>query len=252
MNYYNFHLGDYIKHTVHLSNAEDLAYRRLLDLYYDTERPIPTDIPLVSRRLRVGIDELQSVLNEFFVMTDEGYKNMRADDEIAAYHAYLEKQRMNGKQGGRPKKTHRLPTDNPSQTQTEPKKSLTNTHKPNKEIYIPACPEGLSLDLWDKFLEHRKKIKKDVTDIVVKGIIREANTANWSLDEAITIMLENSWQSFRSDFVKNLSRPLLKETSRPAIKNPDEIVVYRGKEMTREEMKQLKAKAYAEGCGYTR
>lgn len=252
MNYYNFHLGDYIKHTVHLSNAEDLAYRRLLDLYYDTEQPIPSDIPLVSRRLRVGIEELQSVLNEFFVLTDEGYKNMRADEEIAAYHEYLEKQRLNGKKGGRPKKTHRLPTANPSQTQTEPKKSLTNTHKPKKEIYIPACPEGLSIDLWEKFLEHRAKIKKDVTDIVVKGIIREAKTANWTLDEAVTILLENSWQSFRADFVKTLSRPVLKETSKPTIKNPDEMVPFEGKMMTRAEMQEIKNKRYEERTGYAR
>jgi len=36
--WYKFHLGDYITHTTHLSDAEDLAYRRLLDLYYMSEK----------------------------------------------------------------------------------------------------------------------------------------------------------------------------------------------------------------------
>ena len=34
MNYYPFHLGDYAARTAHLEPMEDLAYRRLLDLYY--------------------------------------------------------------------------------------------------------------------------------------------------------------------------------------------------------------------------
>ena len=43
MIWYKFHLGDYITHTLHLSDAEDLAYRRLLDLYYMSEAPIPLE-----------------------------------------------------------------------------------------------------------------------------------------------------------------------------------------------------------------
>ena len=34
MNYYPFHVGDYIAHTAHLHPLEDIAYRRMLDLYY--------------------------------------------------------------------------------------------------------------------------------------------------------------------------------------------------------------------------
>ena len=63
MHYYQFNIGDYIKNTIHLSLMEDLAYRRLLDMYYDSEKPIPTDIPWVSRRLRMDTDVVQNVLN---------------------------------------------------------------------------------------------------------------------------------------------------------------------------------------------
>ena len=51
MNYYPFHIGDYISHTSHLSDAEDLAYRRMIDLYYQTEEPFK-DIAWVARRIK--------------------------------------------------------------------------------------------------------------------------------------------------------------------------------------------------------
>lgn len=134
MHYYNFNIGDYMKHTLHLSPEEDLTYRRLLDMYYDTEAPIPNNIPLVSRRLRMGSEVVESVLNEFFEFTEEGYKNYRADGEIADYHKFLEKQKANGRLGGRPKKGKK-PIGNPDLTQSEPKKSLNNKQQTTNNIY---------------------------------------------------------------------------------------------------------------------
>lgn len=131
MHYFQFNIGDYIKNTIHLSLMEDLAYRRLLDHYYDSEKPIPTDIPMVSRKMRLDADIIQTVLNEFFELTPEGYRNHRADLEIASYHEYMAKQKANGSKGGRPKKTQPKPTANPSQTQNNPKQEpLTINHKP--------------------------------------------------------------------------------------------------------------------------
>ncbi|TXH13476.1 MAG: DUF1376 domain-containing protein, partial [Hyphomicrobiaceae bacterium] len=42
MHHYPFHPGDYMLDTAHLEPMEDLAYRRLLDFYYSSEKPIPT------------------------------------------------------------------------------------------------------------------------------------------------------------------------------------------------------------------
>ena len=129
MHYYQWNIGDYVKNTNHLSAMEDLAYRRLLDLYYDSEIPIPIDIPRVSRRLRLEEDIVESVLKEFFQLTDEGYKNHRADLEIASYHEYLTKQKANGIKGGRPKKTQAKPTANPDVTQNNLKHKQANTNQ---------------------------------------------------------------------------------------------------------------------------
>jgi uncharacterized protein YdaU (DUF1376 family) len=139
MNYFKFHIGDYRQATMHLTNEEDLAYRRLLEMYYDTEQPIPTDIPWVSRRLRLDSKSIESVLNDFFTLTPEGWLNHRADQEIAEYHAWIEKQKANGGKGGRPKKTQEKPTANPVLTQKN-HKPLTTNQKP--ELINPPNPPG--------------------------------------------------------------------------------------------------------------
>ena len=65
MNYYPFHIGDYISHTSHLSDAEDLAYRRMIDLYYQTEEPFK-DVAWVARRIKSTSEIVKLLLEEFF------------------------------------------------------------------------------------------------------------------------------------------------------------------------------------------
>lgn len=88
MNYYPFHIGDYLSATRHLSWDEDAAYRRLLDTYYTTEKPLPLDLRAVCRLVVASTEEqrhaVQVVLEEFFVQTPDGWVNSRADEEIKA------------------------------------------------------------------------------------------------------------------------------------------------------------------------
>lgn len=125
MIWYKFHLGDYITHTTHLSDAEDLAYRRLLDLYYMSESPIPLDTAVVARKIRLDLDITESVLSEFFEITEEGYQNTRCDAEIAKYQHQVATNRSLGKRGGRPKKTE---SETESKPNTNPKK-IKNKNK---------------------------------------------------------------------------------------------------------------------------
>ena len=85
MNYYAFHIGDYKSHTSHLSLIEDLAYRRMLDVYYLTESPLP-DVKKIARAIcmRENIEDIQTVLDEFFIDTEEGFIHERCEREIKA------------------------------------------------------------------------------------------------------------------------------------------------------------------------
>ena len=87
MHYYVFHIGDFRSSTAHLSNEEDLAYRRLIDWYYDTESPIPLSFAGVARRLRVTVEAVESVLTDFFQRTENGWINPRCEAEIAKYRS---------------------------------------------------------------------------------------------------------------------------------------------------------------------
>lgn len=85
MHYYQFNIGDYKSHTEHLSEMEDLTYRRLLDWYYLHEKPVPLDINEVARqiRMRSHTDCIAVVLQEYFDRTEFGWIHHRADAEIA-------------------------------------------------------------------------------------------------------------------------------------------------------------------------
>ena len=85
MHYYQFNIGDYQSHTAHLSEIEDLAYRRLLDWYYLHESPIIDDIPEIARqiRMRTHTESIAIVLQEFFELTQNGWSSIRANREIA-------------------------------------------------------------------------------------------------------------------------------------------------------------------------
>jgi len=89
VNYYEHHLGDYMRDTAHLSMLEEGAYRRLLDRYYATEKPLPGDIreccKLARAQSKAERDAVAVVLKEFFAFGPEGYRQGRADKEIARF-----------------------------------------------------------------------------------------------------------------------------------------------------------------------
>ena len=156
MNYYQFHIADFALHTSHLSLEEEAVYRRLLDFYYDTESPIPTETQPVIRRLRLGLhsDVVASILVEFFVSESDGWHNLRADIEINDYHKKADRARENGKNGGRPKKnnpaiTKRVIFNNPeitgSKANQEPRtinqEPLTKVKKAPSKLVKPTIHE---------------------------------------------------------------------------------------------------------------
>lgn len=87
MNYYERHIGDYLKDTSHLSLLEHGVYTRLLDVYYTREGGIPADqaARLVGARSQEEREALEIVLREFFVLFEGFYKQTRCEREIARY-----------------------------------------------------------------------------------------------------------------------------------------------------------------------
>jgi uncharacterized protein YdaU (DUF1376 family) len=212
MHFYKFHIGDYKSATAHLSNEEDLAYRRLLDMYYDTEKPIPLETDWVARRLRVGSEVVATVLADMFQETEKGWINPRCEDEIKEYHRIADRARANGKAGGRPKK----PSGNPVGTQSKPDGKLTTNHEPltNNQITTqrtsaPVCPQGVSEQVWKDFLAVRKAKRSPITETALLAIDKEAGKAGWSLEKALSECVARGWQSFKAEWVDKSSNTKL-------------------------------------------
>jgi uncharacterized protein YdaU (DUF1376 family) len=89
MNYYEHHLGDYMRDTAHLSILEDGVYRRLIDAYYIKESPLPSNIReccrLVRAQSKLERQAVEDILNEFFKETPEGWSHKRCNEVIARF-----------------------------------------------------------------------------------------------------------------------------------------------------------------------
>ena len=88
MHYYQFNIGDYVTSTQHLEPMEDLAYRRMLDLYYQKEQPLPLDNEKIAKliRMRSHCDCIAFVLSEYFTKEKDGYHNAGADKNLTALY----------------------------------------------------------------------------------------------------------------------------------------------------------------------
>jgi uncharacterized protein YdaU (DUF1376 family) len=127
VNFYKHHIGDYDADTSHLTWLEDAAYRRLICLYYRREAPVPADMAQACRLVRATTrqerDAVEAVLNEFFQLSDDGWRHKRCEAEIQAASKKAEANRTNGKTGGRPRRAgtqsvSSIPADlNPPETQ---------------------------------------------------------------------------------------------------------------------------------------
>jgi uncharacterized protein YdaU (DUF1376 family) len=138
MNYYPFHIGDYISHTSHLSDEEDLAYRRMIDMYYLSEQPF-NDSSTIARKVRSTKEIVDGILSEFFTLEDdECWHNKRIDEEIAKYHDRLNQASKAGKASAEARFNKRSTAVQPTKNQ-EP---LTKNHS----IEVAKAPKAKRLE----------------------------------------------------------------------------------------------------------
>jgi uncharacterized protein YdaU (DUF1376 family) len=135
MHYYSFHIGDYMSHTRHLSLMEDLAFRRILDFYYLHEQPIKQRDIARQIGMREYEQDVLTVLNEFFVSTDEGFVNPRADKEIENFKAMSEGgKRGAAKRWGKGGDAPPITTPKAPPIATINHEPVTSNHKPNNSV----------------------------------------------------------------------------------------------------------------------
>lgn len=210
MHYYNFHIGDYMSHTRHLSLMEDLAFRRLLDFYYLHEQPIKQRDIARQIGMREHEQDVLTVLNEFFVSTEDGFVNPRADKEIANFKAMSE----GGKRGAAKRwskgcDSPPIATSMPSPIATINQEPITNNHKPKKEsATVVACPPDVDEQVWKDWCQLRKAKRATVTPTVLNGAIGEAIKAGMSLNDFLIVWCRRGSQGLEAAWLKPEERTL--------------------------------------------
>jgi len=201
MHYYKFNISDWHLATSHLSLEEEAIYFKLINFYYDSEQAIPLETQSVCRRLRL-LDYsklVETVLHEFFIKSDDGWHHNRCDDEIEKYHHKAEINQKVGKLGGRPK-------NNPEITQSvskeNPQQTLTTNHKPLTINHKLITPKGVSDSIFKDYMEVRKAKKAKWTETALKGLIRESDKANITLEEAMQMCCERGWIGFKAEWLQ--------------------------------------------------
>jgi uncharacterized protein YdaU (DUF1376 family) len=159
MHYYQFNPAAYCLDTAHLTNKEDLAYRRLLDLSYTSEKELPLDITLLARKVRCGVAEVKVVIAEFFTETEKGYVNDRVQLELSKLKEFVEagkagaEKRWGKKKKSPPTESDMAPDSPPIEghEQNDGPLMLPNTY--NLLPSSPIVPTGdVQTDLLDKNL----------------------------------------------------------------------------------------------------
>jgi uncharacterized protein YdaU (DUF1376 family) len=183
LNFYDFHIGDYASRTAHLEPMEDLAYRRLLDLYYTREVALPADIEQIARliRMRDHTEVIRAVLREFFTDLDgEGWMHSRCEEVIAAAVAKREsaKKSADARWGKNERNASAMPTHSERTQDAMPPQCEGNAPSPSPspikekarkratsfDAESIELPPWLSREVWAEWVKERRTRGKAITE----------------------------------------------------------------------------------------
>lgn len=154
MNYYPFHIGDFRSGTANMSRLQRAIYRDLLDIYYDTEKPLSLDMDQLYDAIGAEDDSERRIVDRLlrfkFIKKDDGHHHEICDKVIAEYHAKAEIAKANGRLGGRPSKAkpnQQKPSglrsgSNPVATANPVATGSQANQEPITNINTPIPPEG--------------------------------------------------------------------------------------------------------------
>ena len=234
MNYYPFHIGDFRSGTVNMTRIARWIYRDMIDLYYDSEKPLPLDLDLLCHEIGVESDEeikiVERLLRFKFRKTDDGYVNDICEKVIEEYRQKAKTAKTNGQLGGRPKKA----IDNPnkpsgfplgsdsdaigkqqeSQSKTNQEPITTNQEpvvktKAKAKVEPSASPmlpifATVPIQVIEDYKKLRKAKGKPITETAMQIIEAEALKCGITFADAITVCCEEGWAGFKSQWYLNL------------------------------------------------
>jgi uncharacterized protein YdaU (DUF1376 family) len=190
MHYYQHSIGDYRRDTMHLTLLEHGVYRQLLDLYYLNECELDANaLRLICARSAEEIKAAETILKEFFIETEKGWKHTRCEREIGKYQEKSEKARASA--DARWKDKSKPNNANGMRTHSEGNANgmLTNNHKPITNINSTFLRFD---DFWNAYPNTQRKTKKKdckqkwiakkldlKADLIINNVINLSKTQKW-------------------------------------------------------------------------
>lgn len=177
MNYYRLNVGDFALMAEGLDEQGIGILVRLMNRFAFTEKPIKTQWVSLGFRQEVRGKAL-GILEALWEKTEDGWIYPPLVSQLSDYKENAEKNRANGRKGGRPKKsatvsceTQTEPSGFLSETQTEPDGKATNNQEPitNKETERKkkekrqAITHAFNLDLLpSEWADYAKQVRPDL------------------------------------------------------------------------------------------
>lgn len=206
MHYYQHHIGDFIKATARLTDAQSMSYLRLLWMYYDSEKPLKSDVKVLAFQIGASKDETELLLMAFFTLSENGWHHTRCDQEIAEYRSFLEKKSNAGRASAQQRKNNSSTDVQQVFNKCSTDVQLTTNHKPLTTNQLKTKtqaerPDSVSQEVWQDFIAIRDKVKKPFTETALKIMQGEAVKAGYTIQKALETCCARGWMGFEAKWV---------------------------------------------------
>lgn len=225
MHYYQFNIADYANSTQHLEPMEDLAYRRMLDLYYSKEKPLPLDVAEIARliRMRSHTECIAVVLQDFFIKSKDGYVNLTASESLSVIYTKSDKARAAANARWSKIKELQDSRGDADALQEQCSESangmLPNTYNPLPSNPLPKVIDKSApavavdfsvMQMSDDELSELKRIRKNankgkaITQRVVNELSKQfmlAANMGHTFDDCLTEWETRGWKSFKAEWM---------------------------------------------------
>lgn len=214
MHYYPHHIGDFTRDTARLSDAQCMAYLRMIWAYYDTEKPLPDNPESLAFQLGTTPELVRQILQHYFVLTDGVWVHARCEAVITEYHAKSVKAQNSANARWKNAKAMRTHTERNADAPKNDanQEPITNNQEKTEEREAPrkrvTCPPDVDQQTWTDWQALRKAKRAPVTETVINGARREADKAGMSLTDFLQVWCRRGSQGLEAAWLKPEERAM--------------------------------------------
>lgn len=202
------YIADYLSATSRLTTEQHGAYLLLIMDYWKNGAP-PDNDQVLAQITKLSPDawsNARSMLQVFFQVKDGLWIQHRIESEMVKAQHNKQVNVNRGKAGAEARWNKNAPSIDEASSEvcsadsTSPSPSPSPISKPSPtKVILP--PEGVSDSVWQDFKTLRKAKRAPITQKAIDGIIREANKAGWTVEQALSECCFRGWQAFKAEWV---------------------------------------------------